>query len=667
MSKDRNRSGRRSRRGWLAAALAAAALVAAPLPASANAETQIDMKLLVITDGRSNVGAVTATLEQEGVPYTIVDTRDANRPKITEAFLSDTVGGRPRAKFQAVVLADENALPQAELTALTEFEKEFEIRQLIAYTWANPAVGLGPARWSGTVDGMTATVTPAAIADGFGYLNGRVPFDNLNPTVDESYAAVADPLVNLPAGESFTPLVTMPVPGAPANAAPGVVAGVYAHDGREDLVLTVTLGAQQTHARVLAHGIVEWLTKGVYVGYWRNFLSVHIDDVLMPNARWQRPDSVGPAPEQIRMVPADVEHLVRWQRDNNVSLDVAFNAKGSTDAGGAADPLTKSVLANKDELRWLNHTWGHEYLGCQRDAAMSCVNDANGKRQYISQNTISTQISQNVEWAAKNGVSMAPTELVTGEHSGLRSVPKEPIDNPNLAAALKANKIGIIASDNSLEKASRKIGTALTLPRHPMNIFYNVGTRMDEVDQYNWIYTSKADGGSGNCEASSSCIPPLVGADAFDKHIVPVEARVMLGHMITNDPRPHYVHQSNITEDRILYPVLDTVLAEYRAIYANHVTLLNPTMTEASELLEDFNAWRAAVRSGAVRAYQIGDRVHVVNDSRRAVRAPFTAPRQTRVSGAERGLRVPTGYGPGVSGWATVDSRSPLTLRLPRD
>src|SRR3546814_10745629 len=42
------------------------------------------------------------------------------------------------------------------------------------------------------------------------------------------------------------------------------------------------------------------------------------------------------------------------------------------------------------------------------------------------------------------------------------------------------------------------------------------------------------------------------------------EAAIMLGHMLTNDVRPHYVHQANLAEDRVLYDVLDTALDRYR-------------------------------------------------------------------------------------------------------
>jgi len=81
---------------------------------------------------------MTAQLDREGVPYDVVKLADANRPKITAAFLAD---GTTRAKYQGVVMPNENALPADELAALAPFEKQFGVRQVDAYTWANPANG----------------------------------------------------------------------------------------------------------------------------------------------------------------------------------------------------------------------------------------------------------------------------------------------------------------------------------------------------------------------------------------------------------------------------------------------------------------------------------------------------------------------------------------------
>jgi hypothetical protein len=677
-------TGRRLLR-WLTVACAAAAvLLGAAAPARAYAtDARIDLKLLVVTDGRANVEAVTAQLDREGVPYDLVDTRRADRPIITAGYLSDTVSGRPRARYQAVVLPHESALPQAELTALAAYETRFKIRQLDAYTWAHPGVGLNFASWSGTVDGMPATVTPAARAAGFGYLTGQVRLDDVDGGVPESYAALATP-GTLPAGSSFTPFVTLPVPDNPAVQA--AVVGVYGHDGREEMVMTVSLNQHQTHSRVLVHGVVEWLTRGVHLGHWRNWFAVHIDDIFLPDDRWHTADNCTygdncPATTTpnapIRMTATDVDALLAWQSSNGLKLDMVFNGQGSVDAG-ATDALTTRLLANRTALRWVNHTYGHPHLGCVQDFTVSpwrCATDpATGQVRYVTQAEIESQISQNLTWARQKGINLNDTELVTGEHSGLRSLPQMPVDNPNLAPAFTRTGIRTVAADNSRDPQTRLVGPARTVPRHPMNIFYNVATRAEEVDEYNWIYTSEADGGSGICTANpstSTCIEPLAGPAAFDSYLVPTEARIALGHIVSGDPRPHYAHQSNITEDRILYPVLNETLARYRAMYATSTPLVNPAMTAVAEQLRRADAWRAAIAAGRIDAYLSGGRVTIVNRTSGQLSVPASMPAGTNVVTLSiLGIEIITGpygesYGTGRSAWTAVAAGGRLLLRLP--
>ncbi len=150
-----------------------------------------------------------------------------------------------------------------------------------------------------------------------------------------------------------------------------------------------------------------------------------------------------------------------------------------------------------------------------------------GNIVWVSQAVIEGEINQNIAWAQTNGVTINPAELLTGEHSGLFYLPQVPTDNPNFVAAV--NHLGITATgaDASRDPITRLIGTGThTFPRHPMSLWYNVGTKADEVDEYNWIYNSRANGGSGFCEDNptiATCIAPLDPATGFDSYIVPTE------------------------------------------------------------------------------------------------------------------------------------------------
>jgi hypothetical protein len=665
------------RRTALSATLAAAVVVplAAAVPADAYAaQVRVDLRVLVVTDGRCCVDTIVAQLDREGVPYDTVNVADAGRTPITAATLEDQVGTVTRGRYQGIVVPNESALPAGEMAVVEAYEEKFGVRQVDAYTWAGANVGLS-AVYSGPIDGTDLTVESAARDAGFGYLAGTVRVDDRNPSINETYAYLGIPTAIAPA--SFTPLITGSKDGAS-----GSVLGVYRSGGREELVGTLAANRYQTHATILMHGVVSWLTHGVHLGYWRNWFSVHVDDIFLTDARWNAPNNctagdgcpgTGATP-LIRIVPADVDFLADWQRRTGLKLDLAFNGGASVRAG-SDDALTATFVAEQADFRWLNHTYSHPYLGCVRDFTVvpwQCAADADGNTEWFSQERIAKEITDNVTWAMDKGIALDPTELVTGEHSGLKTLPQMPTDNPYLAPALAAAGIQVVASDGSRESTSRLIGPARTVPRHPINIFYNVGTKAEEVDEYNWIYTSKADGGSGVCEGNttSTCIAPLSTSTGFDDYIAPLEARFAFDRLVAADPAPHYVHQSNLTEDRVVYPVLDAVVNRYRSTFTTDTPIVNPRMADVSILESRQAAWRTAVQNRTVEAYLQDGIVTVVNNGTAAVDVPLTAPNDSVNLEATPDPRIRQGgygepYGTERSAWTTLETGGQLLVTTP--
>ncbi|MGY5105501.1 hypothetical protein [Streptomyces sp. 900105245] len=670
---------------WRAAGVTATAAglitlgLAAP-GASAATDPRVDLRVLVVDDGAGPVGAITAQLKSEGIPYTTVDLGDSGRPTISATFLSDSVGGRPRARFQGVVLPNEAPFgaASAEQTALETYERTYGIPQLDAYTWAHPEVGLDYTDsngYAGTLDGRTATVSTAGRSGPFGYLRGAFSFEDNASSVDESYGFVAQPRTG------FTSYVDTPVPGGTGN---GSLLGEYAHDGRRELVVTFAYNQYQQQFRLLARGMVEWLTQGVHLGQARNYFAVHVDDVLAPDARWDPERNCTPGDidcagggedtgTPIRMTAADAQYAASWQQSHGFTLDMVFNAGAGEEwksENGGTDALTDQLLRDKAKYRWVNHTYTHMFLGCVQDTSTvpwSCAKNADGSTKWVSRSDISGEVADNYTWALQHGLSVDQGELVTGEHSGLKTLPQQPQDNPNLGPALAANGVKWTASDNSRESEQRTVGTGtLTVPRYPMNVYYNVGTKAEMADEYNWIYTSRADGGSGICEdnPASTCLSrPLDTATGFTDAIVPAEAHTDLGHVLGNDPRPHYAHQSNLAEDRLLYPVLDRVLADYQGLFADNTPIVNLRQSAIGTEMQNRAKWQAALDAGKVTAYRIGNTVTVTAPS--GTQVPVTAPEGTKQQQVLGTTTFGTAYAGQRSAWTAPGLlQSALTLKL---
>lgn len=665
----------RGLRPALAAVLACTATGAGLLlstEATAASPPRIDLKVLVVTDGTPWVSAIHQQLTAEGVPTTVVDLSSPSRPTITSAYLSDLLpGGTPRAKFQGVVLPGEAppGLSAAEQTALSSYEVTFGIRQVNSYVYPNANVGLNPPVYAGSLDGVAATATTVARSGAWRYLAGPVTFDGTTGG-SGSYGYLATPLPADPVtGARFDPYLTAPTP----SGVTGTAAGVYSKGGREQMVLSFAYNAYQRQFRAIAHGIVSWVTRGVHLGHWRNYFTTHIDDVFSNDGRWSDIGKCTPGAGEcapgvppttpIRMVPADVAATVAWQRQNNYTMDLLYNGDGSIQAGGNSDPLTVALLANKNSFRWVNHTFTHPFLGCVQDFTVipwRCQTNAAGAVQWTTLATINAEISNNIWFANTRGLTIRTNELVAGEHSGTKILPQQPVDNPNLVTAMTRNGIRWLGLDASREPGQRQIGSALGLPRHPLNVFYNVATAREEVSEYNWVYTSRANGGSGVCEnnATATCIAPLDPATGWSSYILPLQVRIALGYVLANDPQPFYMHQSNLAEDRLALQTLQAILVAYRGLFATITPVVNQTMTDAGTTLQRQTGWASMMNAGTVSGYLQGNVVTITGPAGTTV--PVTAPTGTRIANATFG----EAYGGEQSSWLTMTS-SPTVLTLP--
>ena len=606
-------SGGRARRPLIVATarcLLAATLVViaamAPSAFAAEAGDRIDLKVLVLSANgfEASFQAWTAALKREGVPF---DTLIANE---AAPITSDTLTASPtHARYQAVILATGgllecsalgcfSALDAGEWAALNAFQTRFGVRRVVAYTYPTPEFGLNYPFHAGDLAGTPAQLTTGGKA-AFAYLAGAVAIDT------GAYGYLATPL----ATEGPAPFETLVAGPADAAGTAAALVGVHNRtDGFEELVITVDGNASQLHSLLLAHGLIGWATGGVHLGYRRNYFTPHIDDVFLGDDRWDVNDNVtyeddGATNPVVRMNAADVTRALAWQTTTGLKLDMVFNGGGSDEAiaenGSVA--LTKALLKARKQFRWINHTYSHPNLNASTQAE------------------IVAEITKNLDWAWANKINLDPRELVTGEHSGL--------SNLAMPAALAQAKISWFAADNSYDPTPFNLGEAVSVPRHPSNVYYNVGTFAEQLDEYNYLYFDHCTN-----TATTTCLT----APATYAQYVNSEATIMIRHLLTNDARPHYFHQANLAEDGTLYPVADEVLKRYTTWLS--VPLFQPTFRESSLILAQQQAW--AGNAGAVKGWVVDGKIYV--QSATAVEVPVT--------GAEAG----SWYGGDRSGWFKV-------------
>jgi hypothetical protein len=185
----------------------------------------------------------------------------------------------------------------------------------------------------------------------------------------------------------------------------------------------------------------------------------------------------------------------------------------------------------------------------------------------------------------------------------------------------------------------------------------------DEISEYNWYHTSKANGGSGMCEGSknTACIKPLNPKTGWTSSILPGQVQIVFLAALDNDPRPFFMHQSNLTGDRLGYAVMDGVLSAYRAVYGPSAPVVNRSMAGDGAALRDQQLWAAALRKGTVTAWVSGRTVTVSGPPGTLV--PVTAAAGSR-SGSPAGATFGQAYGGEQSAYVKLGTR-PLQFTLP--
>jgi hypothetical protein len=220
--------------------------------------------LLIAADGNeTDYPALRAFLDQVGVPY---DTLLATETELTPSRLAGASGGN----YQGVVLTTGNltyydaataqwrsAFTDAEWATLWDYERRFGIRQVTSYTYpAGPpeSYGLDLVGVQDTTSApLGATLTDAGRSV-FPYLNAAATVTFRNAWV--YLARVSDPA-------RTTPLLVTPGGHAIASV-------TRSADGRENLAVTAANNPFLLHSQLLSYGLVNWVTKGLFLGERRS-------------------------------------------------------------------------------------------------------------------------------------------------------------------------------------------------------------------------------------------------------------------------------------------------------------------------------------------------------------------------------------------------------------
>lgn len=586
----------------LAALAAAHAAIGAPV----NGKTPRDMKLLVIgIDGSEpSYQAITYFLDYLGIPYQAVLAKSQPLPALSNVS---------KGFYQGVILSTGNlgycdasgcrsALPDSAWASLDAYTRDFGVRMAAFYAWPEKRYGLVATGSTGSSDSapQSATFTTAGKAI-FSYLNTANPLK-----VTNSWVYLAAPAPD--AGETTTPLLT--IQGA-------TVAAVHTKaDGREYLAMTLDSNPYLLHAMALNYGVFNWVTKGIFIGARKVYLSTQMDDFFLPNDLYLQGVAnctpVGFVTEPTsnasdncptaRMSSEDLSALLRFQAALNVQTQfhgirfgLVFNGLGSALGGGdygAGDPLTVGAQAAKASFYWVNHTFDHENLDCFNPVPNSGICAPANYSQSLQ------EIQQNVSIARALGLPLDTASMVTPGISGLY--------NPNFLKAAADSGIRYLVSDTSRPDGTPALPNTgirstiqpsiLFIPRRATNAFYNTKSGFSGVagslpDEYNYFY-----GPTGLFRIGGPGGQPFFPINQTYADIVNRESDALLTYMMRYEIYPTMWHQSNFVRyagDQTLFTDIVSATLDKFAKLSN-LPVISLQEAQIGKELEDRMAFNSA-------------------------------------------------------------------------
>ena len=519
-----------------------------------NAATDLAVLVVSATTNDAALPAIRQALDFLGTPY-VVHVASAQPGALTaEKLLVGT-----RGFYSSVMLTDAqlayspdgstwtSALNPAEWATLNQYAADFAVRQINWSGYPTPDAGFNWPTTAFDATGNPARGTWSAAAKAsFPYLVTANQF-----AVSNVWTYLATPL------DSNT---TVWLSDAQGHA---LIAVKKHTDGREVLSMTFDNAPWLLHSTVLAHGLVTWANKGLFLGERHTYLSAQIDDVFLADEMW-------PAGE-FRQSAKDWQATITWQKGfntrtlgKNFRYDMVFNGLGTVAGEYENDDLTPYVRTNKAMFKWISHTYSHLNL------------DAVDYATALSELTKNNQAASGLGLPGYNKAN-----LVTGQISGLQ--------NPQFIKAAYDAGIRYLVSDTSIPShrpASPNVGVPnwidariLMIPRHANNLFYNVSTPAEWASEYNSIYHA------------------YWGRDLSYAEILDNQADLLLGFLLKGDVSPLMFHQPNLRDyngqgNTLLGDLLNKVADKYEALY--NFPALSPTMNALATTLTQRQAYNAS-------------------------------------------------------------------------
>jgi hypothetical protein len=584
-----------------------------------TASSPVMMKVLVLSMSQDDNGYISITnqLNQIGVPYDSLFvsslTPDSSGNRLSSVALSDSSTGT--GLYQGIIQTDgsfsvctttcQSLLSATDWSKLNTYASQFSVRVVAYYNYPAAQWGLVPADSGASytnTNPLNLSLTAAGAAV-FSYLNSVnvIPVSGAWGYGIWAYRTTPTAAAN----ETTTPLLTS---GAYTFAVTHTTS-----DGRETMALTFDNYPGLLHSAIFGYGVINWVTKGVFLGSRRVYLNPQIDDMLLGNRLYAPtlPQCPGDAScPTLFATGQDIQALVNWQ--NSVKADplfstfhatYAFNGVGTT-WFNPSDPVFNAISSLGSNFTWLSHTWDHANLDCYTvNQKGTCVPATLAQSQ--------AELNQNIAVAPGLGINLDRTSMVTPFNGGL--------GNANfLTAAVQAGLQHIVTAIppstpntgivNPLNSAIYEI------PRITPNLFDDVsvpqtGAYGSWTDEYNATFGPN---GTNSIYSQNQTYAQVLDNES---------SNILLDTVLTYEPYLLAFHIDNSSTydgtHSLFSDLMDTTIRKYKSLFA--LPVLTMDMKDLAPVLQERASYNI---SGVTGVYTPG--VGVVLTTTNAATIPVT-------------------------------------------
>ncbi len=539
----------------------------------------LDMRVLVILDSDpvTNENLVILDyLDILGIPYDVWDVDgDAT---IEDTDLWDGVRhGYYYAVFVSTNLVWDPGLTVSERTLIDTYERRFGVRRVTwqAWPWPPEVYGLtAKTGWISTPIDMKLT------------LAGQNVFDYLQPSATLSITGTNYILSSADAlsGGETTPLLVDPLTGH-------TILAIYRPgDGREHMVMTASSDhivalPSNVHAHTLPYGIINWATKGVFLGERHFYFVPQPDDVFAWGDHWNA-DTHGVDEDDYRLRVTDLDNLVAWMHTMTTTvpnaadfkIEMPFNGEGTEEDRENRDnrlspprpgTLTQRAVDLQKSFVWLNHTYTHFELY-----------EATAARAY-------TETLFNTEAAINLGfLDYTTRTLLTGSYAGITNT-----DVITTIYDLGVRHLLVNWSVPEYRNPSPNTGIPhpdepdlLQVPRYANNVFYYSTTPVEQHDAYNFMIDPRTGPYCPTYNVAGGWVPCFTYEE-----IVELITNQALGFMLDFSINPTMFHMNNLNQysetmsNTLMGDFVESLYGKYNALYNDDVPILSLRTQEIGE------------------------------------------------------------------------------------